>query len=57
MGHRTKSLAREPLRDKAFIEGLFAAHAEGRLIFLGEHASLANARAFEAFLKPLRGSE
>ena len=42
---------------RLFIEGLFAAHAEGRLTFLGEHAGLADARAFEAFLKPLRRSE
>jgi Putative transposase/Transposase zinc-binding domain len=42
---------------RLFIEGLFSAYAEGRLTFLGEHAGLADARAFEAFLKPLRRSE
>jgi hypothetical protein len=42
---------------RLFIEGLFAAHAEGRLKFLGEHTGLADARAFKAFLKPFRRSE
>ena len=42
---------------RLFIEGLLAAHAEGRLSFLGEHAGLAEARAFKAFLKPFRRSE
>ena len=42
---------------RLFIDGLFAAHAEGRLIFLGEHAGLASASAFKAFLKPFRRSE
>jgi hypothetical protein len=42
---------------RLFIEGLFAAHAEGRLILLGEHAGLADAKAFKAFLKPFRRSE
>src|SRR5271157_5638602 len=43
---------------RLFIEGLFAAHAEGRLEFFKQHESLADARAFEAFLnKPLRRSE
>ena len=39
---------------RLFIEGLFAAHAEGRLIFLGEQAGLADASGFKAFLKPFR---
>ena len=42
---------------RLFIEGLFAAHAEGRLIFLGEQAGLADASGFKAFLKPFRRSE
>ena len=42
---------------RLFIEGLFAAHAEGRLNFSGEHESLAGAAAFKAFVKPFRRSE
>jgi hypothetical protein len=42
---------------RLFIEGLFAAHAEGRLNFLGEQAGLGDASAFKAFLKPFRRSE
>ena len=33
---------------------LLAAHAAGRLQFFGDHAHLANAKAFRAFLAPLR---
>jgi hypothetical protein len=42
---------------RLFIEELFAAYAGGRLKFLGEHAGLASASAFKAFLKPFRRSE
>ncbi len=42
---------------RVFIEALFAAHAEGRLMLLGEHAGLADARAYKAFLKPFRRYE
>ncbi len=34
-----------------------AAHAAGRLEFFGDHAALANAAAFTAFVKPLRKAE
>jgi len=36
---------------------LLAAHDAGKLVFFGEHASLADAGAFAAFLAPLRRSE
>ena len=36
---------------------LLAAHGEGRLKFLGEHAALAEVKAFAAFLRPLKRSE
>ncbi len=37
-----------------FLAKLVAAHAAGRLKFFGEHAHLADARAFAAFLAPLK---
>jgi len=36
---------------------LLEAHEQGRLKFLGEHAALANAKAFAAFLRPLKRVE
>lgn len=36
---------------------LFKAHGEGRLRFSGEHAALAEEKAFAAFLSPLKRSE
>jgi hypothetical protein len=39
---------------RLFLDKLAAAHAAGRLQFFGDHAHLAEARAFAAFLKPLR---
>jgi Putative transposase/Transposase zinc-binding domain len=39
------------------LEKLAAAHGAGALQFFGRHASLANARAFAAYLAPLRNSE
>ena len=36
------------------LDKLVAAHAAGKLQFFGRHAHLANARAFRAFLAPLR---
>jgi hypothetical protein len=39
------------------LEKLAAAHAVGALQFFGKHASLTNARAFAAYLAPLRNSE
>jgi hypothetical protein len=45
-------LFRGPMLDK-----LVAAHAAGELQFFGRHAHLANARAFAAFLAPLRGKK
>ncbi|MCP5112523.1 MAG: IS91 family transposase [bacterium] len=39
---------------RRFLEMLLAAHQDGRLKFFGAHASLAKARAFRAFLAPLR---
>src|SRR5258708_1854641 len=39
------------------LEKLDAAHGAGALQFFGKHASLANARAFAAYLAPLRNSE
>jgi len=40
---------------RRFLEMLLAAHQGGRLNFFNEHAPLADARAFAAFLAPLRG--
>src|SRR5216683_1194021 len=39
------------------LEQLAAAHRVGALQFFGKHASLTNARAFAAYLAPLRNSE
>jgi len=39
---------------RLFLDKLAADHAAGRLQFFGEHAHLADPRAFAAFLKPLR---
>jgi hypothetical protein len=39
---------------RLMLEKLLAAHATGRLQFLGSHAHLADAKAFAAFLAPLR---
>jgi hypothetical protein len=39
------------------LEKLDAAHRAGALQFFGKHASLTNARAFAAYLAPLRNSE
>ena len=36
------------------LQKLVAAHAAGKLQFFGQHAHLAKARAFAAFLAPLR---
>ena len=42
---------------RLFLDKLAAAHAAGRLEFFGAHARLDDARAFAAFLAPLRTSE
>src|SRR5271156_6500703 len=42
---------------RLFLERLLAAHQAGRLKFFGDHAALANARAFVAYLAPLRRAE
>ena len=42
---------------RLFLEGLAALHAAGRLAFLGDLAPLADKRAFDAALAPLRRSE
>jgi len=42
---------------RLFLEQLVAAHEAGRLRFLGQHAALADTRAFAAFLAPLRRAE
>jgi hypothetical protein len=39
---------------RLMLEKLMAAHAAGKLVFFGDLASLADARAFAAVLKPLR---
>ena len=39
------------------VEMLIAAHADGKLAFFGQHAALANADAFAAFLAPLKRAE
>ena len=39
---------------RLMLEKLAAAHAAGKLAFFGEHAHLADAKAFAAFLAPLR---
>ncbi|HMA72203.1 MAG TPA: hypothetical protein VKP67_12035, partial [Xanthobacteraceae bacterium] len=52
VGHSTKSL-----RDNGEVEKLIVAHQAGQLQFFGNHARLANARAFAAFLAPLWKSD
>src|SRR5215207_2114661 len=42
---------------RLFLERLLAVHQAGRLKFFGDHAALANARAFVAYLAPLRRAE
>jgi hypothetical protein len=42
---------------RLFLEKLVAAHKAGRLTFFGHHAPLADARAFTAYLAPLRKIE
>ncbi len=42
---------------RLFLEKLLAAHKAGHLTFFGDHASLADARAFAAYLAPLRKIE
>ena len=42
---------------RLFLEKLVAAHQAGRLSFFGEHAELADAQSFAAFLTPLRKTE
>ena len=41
---------------RLFLEKLLAAHQAGRLQFFGDHAALADAQAFAAYLAPLRRS-
>jgi len=42
---------------RLFLVELLAAHQAGRLTFFGDHAALAEPRAFAAFLAPLRKTE
>jgi Putative transposase len=42
---------------RLFLEQLAAAHAGGKLQFFGNHASLSDAKAFAAYLTPLRSTE
>ncbi len=42
---------------RLFLEKLAAAHQAGRLDFFGDHAALADAQAFAAYLAPLRKAE
>jgi hypothetical protein len=42
---------------RLFLEKLIANHEAGRLKFFGDHAALADARAFAAYLAPLRRTE
>ncbi len=42
---------------RLFLEALAAAHEAGRLSFFGDHAHLADAQSFAAFLAPLRKAE
>jgi hypothetical protein len=42
---------------RLFLEKLVAVHAASRLTFVGDHVSLADARAFAAYLAPLRKIE
>jgi Putative transposase/Transposase zinc-binding domain len=42
---------------RLFLEKLTAAHSAGKLQFFGKHAQLSNAKAFAAYLAPLRNSK
>jgi Putative transposase/Transposase zinc-binding domain len=42
---------------RLFLERLLAAHQDNRLKFFGDHAALTDARAFAAYLAPLRRAE
>jgi hypothetical protein len=42
---------------RLFLEKLVQAHRDGRLQFFGEHATLSDAKAFAAWMKPLRGCD
>ena len=42
---------------RLFLQSLAAAHKANRLVFLGDHAALAETLAFTAFLAPLRKAE
>jgi hypothetical protein len=42
---------------RRFLDNLGAAHAAGRLAFFDDHAALADAQAFAAYLAPLRQTE
>jgi hypothetical protein len=42
---------------RLFLEKMVAAHSAGRLNFFGDHAMLADAQTFAAYLAPLRRSE
>jgi hypothetical protein len=42
---------------RLFLERLIAIHQAGRLKFFGDHATLADAQAFAAYLAPLRRTE
>jgi hypothetical protein len=42
---------------RLFLAELLAAHQAGRLTFFGDHAALAEPRAFAAFVAPLRKTE
>src|SRR5512132_2638983 len=42
---------------RLFLQMLAAAHRAGQLQFFGKHVALTNARAFAAYLAPLRNSE
>jgi Putative transposase len=42
---------------RLLLEKLLAAHAAGKLQFFGKHAQLSNAKAFAAYLRPLRNSD
>src|ERR1700681_17413 len=42
---------------RLFMEKLMAAHKAGHLAFFGDHAALADAQAFAAYLAPLRRAE
>jgi hypothetical protein len=42
---------------RRFLEELQRLHDGGKLKFFGEHAQLADARAFKAWLAPLRKAE